>query len=77
MTRIKYFDIIKIKENYYAKKNYNSIIYDYKDRQLSELKIQNIEDIKIFGEWMYNNSTIYLNRKKDIYNNFLEHYNFN
>ena len=33
------------------------------------------EELK--GEWMYNNSTIYLNRKKDIYNNFLEHYNFN
>lgn len=52
-------------------------VYDYKDRQLSELKIQNIHDIKIFGDWIYNNSTVYLNRKKDIYNIFLEHYNFN
>jgi hypothetical protein len=52
-------------------------IYDYADKNLSEVKIQNIEDIKTFGDWMYNNSTIYLNRKKDIYNNFLEHYNFN
>ena len=49
-------------------------IYDYKDRQLSELKIQNIEDIQTFGNWMYNDSTIYLNRKKDIYDNFLEYY---
>lgn len=52
-------------------------VYDYKDRQLSELKMQNIEDIKNFGDWMYNNSTIYLNRKKDIYNNFLKHYDSN
>ena len=51
------------------------LVYDYKDRQLSELKIQNIEDMQTFGDWMYNYSTIYLNRKKDIYNNFLQHYN--
>jgi hypothetical protein len=50
-------------------------VYDYKDRKLSELKIQNIDDIKLFGDWMYFNSTFYLARKKDIYNNFLEHYN--
>lgn len=50
-------------------------VYNYKDRKLSELKIQNIDDIKLFGDWMYFNSTIYLIRKKDIYNNFLEHYN--
>jgi len=52
-------------------------VYDYKDRQLSELKIQNVKDIKTFGDWLYNNSTIYLNRKKDIYDIFLKHYNFN
>lgn len=51
------------------------LVYDYKDRQLSELKIQNIEDMQTFGDWMYNYSTIYLNRKKDIYDNFLKHYN--
>lgn len=51
------------------------LVYDYKDRQLSELKIQNIEDMQKFGDWMYNYSTIYLNRKKDIYDNFLQHYN--
>ena len=51
------------------------LVYDYKDRQLSELKIQNIEDMKTFGDWIYNSSTIYLNRKKDIYDNFLQHYN--
>lgn len=51
------------------------LVYDYKDRQLSELKIQNIEDMQTFGDWMYNHSTIYLNRKKAIYDNFLQHYN--
>lgn len=51
------------------------LVYDYKDRQLSELKIQNIKDMQTFGDWMYNSSIIYLSRKKDIYDNFLQHYN--
>ena len=51
------------------------LVYDYKDRQLSDFKIQNVKDMQTFGDWMYNYSTIYLNRKKDIYNNFLQHYN--
>ena len=50
-------------------------VYDYKDRQLSDFKIQNAKDMQTFGDWMYNYSTIYLNRKKDIYDNFLQHYN--
>ena len=50
-------------------------IYDYKDRNLSELKIQNIDNIAKFGYWIYRNSTIFLNRKKDIFNDFLKHYN--
>lgn len=61
----------------YLKLEQKPTIYDYKNRQLSELKIQNIKDMKIFGDWIYNYSTIYLNRKRDIYNNFLEHYNLN
>lgn len=50
-------------------------VYDYKDRNLSELKIQNIDNIAKFGYWIYRNSTIFLNRKKDIFNDFLKHYN--
>lgn len=50
-------------------------VYDYKDRNLSELKIQNIDNIAKFGYWIYKNSTIFLNRKKDIFNDFLKHYN--
>ena len=52
-------------------------IYDYKDRKLSEIKIQNKEDMYIFGEWLYKDATIFMNRKKEIYNNFKQHYNFN
>lgn len=61
----------------YLKLEQKPTTYDYKNKQLSELKIQNIKDMKIFGDWIYNYSTIYLNRKRDIYNNFLEHYNLN
>ena len=50
-------------------------VYDYKDRNLSELKIQSIHNIAKFGYWIYINSTIFLNRKKDIFNDFLKHYN--
>ena len=50
-------------------------VYDYKDRQLSEIKIQNIDDIYIFGEWIYKDATVYLTRKKDIYDTFKTHYN--
>ena len=50
-------------------------VYDYKDRELSEIKIQNKEDMYIFGEWLYKDATIFMNRKKDIYNNFKQHYN--
>ena len=50
-------------------------VYDYKDRNLSELEIQNIDNVAKFGYWIYRNSTIFLNRKKDIFNDFLKHYN--
>lgn len=49
-------------------------VYDYKDRELSELKIQDKNDMYIFGKWIYTNATIFMNRKKDIYNNFKDHY---
>jgi len=53
-------------------------VYDYKDRTLSEIKIQNIADMIIFGEWIYNKATIYLSRKYNTYLQFKEHYkNFN
>ncbi len=50
-------------------------VYDYKDRQLSEIKIQNIDDMYTFGEWIYKDATIYLTRKKDMYDTFKTHYN--
>lgn len=50
-------------------------IYDYKDRQLSELKIQNIDDIYLFGTYMYKGATIFLDRKYKIFLDFKQHYN--
>lgn len=50
-------------------------VYNYKDRKLSEIKIHSINDMYLFGDWMYNNATIYLTRKNNIYNNFKIHYN--
>ena len=50
-------------------------VYDYKDRQLSELKIQNVNDIYLFGTSMYKGATIFLNRKYKTFLDFKQHYN--
>lgn len=50
-------------------------VYDYADRNLSDIKIQNISDMYLFGEWLYKDATIYLTRKKAIYDEFKKHYN--
>lgn len=49
-------------------------VYDYKNRLLSELKISNIHDIKIFCDFIYKDASIYLHRKHDKYLDFKEHY---
>lgn len=62
---------------YCKKLNLNIIpkVYNYTNKDLSDIKIQNIEDMYRFGEWMYNNATIYLKRKKEKYDYFKSHYN--
>lgn len=50
-------------------------VYDYKNRTLSEFKIQNADDMKTFGEWVYKDANIYLLRKKEQYDKFKEYYN--
>ena len=47
---------------------------NYSDRALSEIKIQRKEDILKFGNWIYDNSSIYLLRKRENYDLFLKHY---
>lgn len=51
-------------------------VYDYKDRNLSEIKIQNKQDMFLFGEWLYNNSNLYMKRKYDRYLFFKQHYGY-
>ena len=50
-------------------------VYDYKNKQLSELKIQNIDDIYLFGIYIYKGATIFLDRKYKIFLDFKQHYN--
>lgn len=40
-------------------------VYVYKDRNLSEFKIQNYEDVTKFLHWIYDDATIFLRRKKE------------
>ena len=63
--------------NYCKKLKLNIIpkVYTYQNRCLSDIKIQNKEDMYILGEWLYKNATIYLKRKKDKYDYFKSHYN--
>lgn len=63
--------------NYCKKLNLNIIpkVYIYQNRNLSDIKIQNKEDMYTFGEWLYKDATIYLTRKKDKYDYFKSHYN--
>ena len=53
----------------------NPIVYDYKNRCLSELKLQSVDSMYKFGEMLYINATIYMKRKKDAYDKFKQHYN--
>ena len=41
--------------------------YDYKDKNLSQICFQRLEDIIKIGDYLYNNATIFLNRKKESY----------
>lgn len=50
-------------------------VYDYQDKNLSDIHIQNYEDMEKAGDWLYKDATIYLVRKNNIYNSFKEHYN--
>lgn len=50
-------------------------VYDYQDKNLSDIHIQNYEDMEKVGDWLYEDATIYLVRKNNIYNLFKEHYN--
>lgn len=52
-------------------------IYDYHDKHLSDLKLQNYNDIIQLGDWMYKDATIYLKRKYNIYQSILTHLNGN
>lgn len=63
--------------DYCKKLNLSTIpkVYDYKDKALSDIKIQSIQDMYTFGEWIYKDATIYLTRKKEIYDQFKLHYN--
>lgn len=43
------------------------IPYDYKDKALSEIQYTNYDDIEKIGSFLYSNATIYLARKKELY----------
>ena len=52
-----------------------TVVYDYKSRSLSEIKIQSVESMYKFGELIYKDAKIYMKRKYDLYQAFKDHYN--
>lgn len=49
-------------------------VYDYKNRSLSEFKITQINDMYEFGKWLYKDAKIFLIRKYENFQKFIEHY---
>ncbi len=49
-------------------------VYDYKGRQLSELKIQRKDDIVSVCDWMYEGATVCMTRKKEKFDFLKEFY---
>lgn len=50
-------------------------VYIYKNRHLTEIKWQSINDCLILGNWIYNNAEIYLSRKYIKFCEFKQYYN--
>lgn len=55
--------------------NQKPTVYNYKNRILSEIKIQNYHDIKMFGNWIYKDATIFMKRKRCVYEEIIKHGN--
>ena len=51
------------------------LVYDYKERQLSEFKVVSYYDTWLFGERMYDNATIFMKRKREKYDEIIKHGN--
>lgn len=58
--------LYKLKDVLYDTLNIESTIYKYNDITC-DLKINNIHNTKIFLDYIYNNSTIHLKRKYEVY----------
>ena len=50
-------------------------VYDYSDRQLSEIKWQRKDEIHLIYNYLYNNASIFLKRKHDTFLAFEKYYN--
>ncbi len=49
--------------------------YDYKDKNLSQICFQRLDDVIKIGNYLYNNATIYLTRKKQSFEQIQNVYN--
>ena len=52
-----------------------STVYEYSNKNLSETRFKNIEDMYTVGMWLYDNSNFFLKRKKNKFIEFCKHYN--
>lgn len=61
-----------INEN--LKLSFVPVVYDYKNRSLSEFHITKINDMDKLGKWIYSEATVFLERKKLSFDLFVDHY---
>ena len=61
-----------INDNLIIEKSPN--VYDYKNRVLSEISYASIHDMRNFGLWIYDGATIFMKRKREKFDKFMEHY---
>ena len=50
-------------------------VYDYRNRELSEFRIGNVQDMYNLGRWLYEGSNVFLKRKHDSFVEFSKNYN--
>ena len=53
---------------------YKPKVYTYRNRPLSMLQISNIQDMNKLGHWLYNDASVYMDRKYRKFLDFQKHY---
>lgn len=59
-----------------ARLSWEPKVYDYKNKPLSSIDVARKADMERLYHYMYDNATIFLKRKKERFDSFMQHYNY-